>query len=231
MVRRPPRSTRTDTLFPYTTLFRAKHEPYPYYVALRRDEPVKWLPTLGAFGVARYDDIDALLKDGRTFSSAQFWPALLGEYDPLPEEPPMISMDPPRHMQLRKLANKAFVPSKVNELKDRAYKIAHELIDDIIAKHGPQGEFDWAHEFTALYPVTVIAEVLGVPTQRRGEFKYWVDDILSAANRNAYGPDKLAKIGESSRKTREFFEALYDERAANLGQDMISTLIQAEDRK
>src|SRR3546814_422897 len=52
--------------------------------------------------------------------------------------------------------------------------------------------------------------------------------MLSAANRNAYGPDKLAKIGERSRKTREFFEALYDERAANLGQDMISTLIQAE---
>src|SRR3546814_4568139 len=63
---------------------------------------------------------------------------------------------------------------------------------------------------------------------RRGEFKYWVDDIHSAENRNAYGPDKLAKIGDSSRKTREFFEALYDERAANLGQDMISTLIQAE---
>src|SRR3546814_2865012 len=63
---------------------------------------------------------------------------------------------------------------------------------------------------------------------RSGEFKYGVDDILSAANRNAYGPDKRAKIGESSRKTREFFEALYDERAANLGQDMISTLIQAE---
>src|SRR3546814_19057649 len=99
MFRRPPISTRTDTLFPYPTLVRShgpladdplepvlKHEPYPYYVALRRDDPVKWLPTLGAFGVARYDDIDALLKDGRTFSSAQFWPALLGEYDPLPEE-------------------------------------------------------------------------------------------------------------------------------------------------
>src|SRR3546814_225742 len=25
MIRRPPRSTRTDTLFPYTTLFRSKH--------------------------------------------------------------------------------------------------------------------------------------------------------------------------------------------------------------
>src|SRR3546814_10290390 len=25
MIRRPPRSTRTDTLFPYTTLFRSRH--------------------------------------------------------------------------------------------------------------------------------------------------------------------------------------------------------------
>src|SRR3546814_16658019 len=27
MIRRPPRSTRTDTLFPYTTLFRSRHCP------------------------------------------------------------------------------------------------------------------------------------------------------------------------------------------------------------
>src|SRR3546814_14503362 len=27
MIRRPPRSTRTDTLFPYTTLFRSRDEP------------------------------------------------------------------------------------------------------------------------------------------------------------------------------------------------------------
>lgn len=205
-----------------------KHEPYPYYVELRKTEPVKWLPSLGAFGVARYDDIDAVLKDGRTFSSAQFWPALLGEYDPMPEEPPMISMDPPRHVHLRKLANKAFVPSKINSLKERTYKIANELIDDIIAKHGTEGEFDWAWEFTALYPVTVIAEVLGVPTQRRAEFKHWVDDILAAANRNAYGPERLAEIAASSQKTRDFFEELYDARVSDLGDDLLSTLIQAE---
>src|SRR3546814_8413916 len=29
MIRRPPRSTRTDTLFPYTTLFRSCREPAP----------------------------------------------------------------------------------------------------------------------------------------------------------------------------------------------------------
>lgn len=205
-----------------------KSEPYPYYTDLRRDEPVKWLPSLGAFGVARYDDIDTVLKDGRTFSSAKFWPELLGEYDPMPEELPMISMDPPGHMQLRKLANKAFVPSRIAQLKDRTYNISHELIDDIIARHGNSGEFDWAWEFTALYPVTVIGEVLGVPTQRRAEFKIWVDKILSAANRTAYGAEQLAEIADASTKTRSFFEDLFDERAANLGDDLISTMIQAE---
>src|SRR3546814_17897820 len=31
MIRRPPRSTRTDTLFPYTTLFRSQSETTPFY--------------------------------------------------------------------------------------------------------------------------------------------------------------------------------------------------------
>src|SRR3546814_16395955 len=41
MIRRPPRSTRTDTLFPYTTLFRSLHPPgFPAPgQALRRRPP------------------------------------------------------------------------------------------------------------------------------------------------------------------------------------------------
>src|SRR3546814_12785790 len=34
MIRRPPRSTRTDTLFPYTTLFRSAFEPPGHHGAL-----------------------------------------------------------------------------------------------------------------------------------------------------------------------------------------------------
>src|SRR3546814_18919202 len=37
MIRRPPRSTRTDTLFPYTTLFRSVEHPYGLAL-LRGDE-------------------------------------------------------------------------------------------------------------------------------------------------------------------------------------------------
>src|SRR3546814_8333541 len=43
MIRRPPRSTRTDTLFPYTTLFRSP------YVAARRKGPERGDPPGGRF--------------------------------------------------------------------------------------------------------------------------------------------------------------------------------------
>src|SRR3546814_1328862 len=34
MIRRPPRSTRTDTLFPYTTLFRSAHVELTHQVSI-----------------------------------------------------------------------------------------------------------------------------------------------------------------------------------------------------
>src|SRR3546814_11083266 len=79
----------------------------------------------------------------------------------------MISLDPPGHVRIRKLANKAFVPSRVGAMQDRIRSVTHELVDDIIGKHGSEGEFDFVWEFSALFPVSVIAEVLGVDIARR----------------------------------------------------------------
>jgi len=202
--------------------------PYPHYAQLREVAPVHWIDSMKGFVVSRWDDVIQVLQDGKTFSSAQFWPELLGEYDPVPEVPPMISMDPPGHMRTRKLANKAFVPSRVGALNDKIRRVANELIDDIIAKHGKEGEFDFVWEFSALFPVSVIADVLGVDIERRVDFKHWVDDLLSAGNRAAYGPERLAAIAKTSKDIRAYFEDVYERRAANPGDDLISGFILAE---
>src|SRR3546814_9796045 len=48
MIRRPPRSTRTDTLFPYTTLFRSAAITMNARLAMmRRSKRVAYLPTSG----------------------------------------------------------------------------------------------------------------------------------------------------------------------------------------
>lgn len=202
--------------------------PYPHYAQLRADAPVHWLETMQGFVVSRWDDVTAVLKDGKTFSSSQFWPALLGEYDPVPEVPPMISLDPPGHMRIRKLANSAFVPSRVGALQGKVVAVANELIDAIFEKHGTSGEFDFVWEFSALFPVSVVADVIGVDLARRVDFKHWVDDLLAAGNRAAYGPERLAEIERSSKAIRVYFEDIYDQRLAEPRDDLISGFIQAE---
>jgi cytochrome P450 len=202
--------------------------PYPYYASLREHSPVKWIESMQGFVVSRWDDVFKVLSDPKTYSSAQFWPALLGEYDPVPEVPPMISLDPPGHLRIRKLASKAFVPSRVGALEDKVHSVANSLIDDIIARHGTSGEFDFVWEFSALFPVSVIADVLGVDLERRVDFKHWVDDLLSAGNRAAYGAERLAEIDRSSKAIRAYFEEIYDRRKAAPGNDLISGFILAE---
>src|SRR3546814_557429 len=49
MLRRPPRSTRTDTLFPYTTLFRSKPKRPADALKLAREYYEEWFPSAGEF--------------------------------------------------------------------------------------------------------------------------------------------------------------------------------------
>src|SRR3984957_2208606 len=202
--------------------------PYPHYTQLREEEPVAWIPSLQGFAVARWDDVVNVLTDSKTYSSTQFWPALLGEYDPVPEGPPMISIDPPDHVPIRKLSGKVFVPSRVGALQDKVVRIANALIDDIIRKHGNEGEFDYVEEFSALFPATVISEVLGVEVERRVDFKHWVADLLSAGNRASFPPERLAQIERSSKAIRAYFEEIYERRSAVPGDDLLSGFIHAE---
>lgn len=212
-----------DPLVPAVT-----RDPYPHYAQLREREPVKWIPSIQGYAVSRYDDILTVLQNADVYSSSKFWPALLGAYDPVPEVAPMISLDPPGHVRIRKLANTAFVPRRIASFPPKIRTIAHALCDDILREHGSEGRFDFVWQFSALFPVTVVADVLGVDVRRRAEFKHWVDDVLSAGNRAAYGPERLAQIAASSRALRAYFEELVRARRAEPRDDLISAFIQAE---
>ena len=203
-------------------------DPYPHYAQLRNEAPVAWIEQMNGYAVSRYDDQVTVLSDPGTYSSAKFWPVLLGEYDPVPEVQPMISLDPPAHLRIRKLANKAFIPKNIAHLDGKMRDVANQLIDEILARHGREGEFDLVWEFNALFPVSVVADVLGVDLARRMDFKHWVDDLLSAGNRAAYDSERLAKIRQSSDDIRAYFEELYDRRAAAPGADLISSFILAD---
>lgn len=204
-----------------------QQNPYPYYKQLRAESPVYWLDSMEGWAVANYDDVLEVLTEASTYSSSQFWPILLGEYDPVPEVAPMISLDPPHHLRIRKLAQQAFLPRELRKLQAGIEKVSDELVDHAVAQ-SKDNQFDFAWDFAALFPVSVIAEMLDIDVEKRLDFKHWVDDLLSASNRAIYDEERLARIQNSSNNLRSYFSQIVDERTESPGDDMISSFILTE---
>lgn len=211
----------------YDPLDRAvQQNPYPHYQQLRADHPVIWVESLQAFVVSRYDDVHEVLTNKEKYTSENFWDALVGEFNPVPDATWLISVDGPDHLRLRRLANKAFAPSRFASMKASIEKIVEGLLDDCIGK----GDcFDFAQDFAWLYPANVVAEILGVDPSMRGDFKNWVDEFLNAANRERMTPEEYANCKKVTGTMKVYFEKVIAERRANPGNDLISAFIQAED--
>ncbi|MGH9427401.1 MAG: hypothetical protein ACRD2L_14000, partial [Terriglobia bacterium] len=184
-------------------LFEVQQEPYSYYARLRDASPIYYIESLDAWGVFRYDDIVHTLKHPELFSARDFIHNAFGEFDPVPEVPSIISLDPPEHTRLRKLANKAFLPSVIRAMEPNIQKIIDGLLEEIAAKGS---EFDFVSEYAAYVPVSVTAEILGVdPILARGDFKRWTMDLLKAPSRSALSAEERANIGKSVQELREYF--------------------------
>jgi hypothetical protein len=201
--------------------------PYPHYDVLRRTEPVCWIDSMQAFAVARYDDVKAVLMNPKDYSSEAFWDALLGEYNPVPNAKWMISTDPPDHLRLRKLANKAFLPKHLLGLTAGIQGLANEILDQALSKGNNAFDFVW--DFAALFPVSVVADLLGVDIERRLQFKHWVDDLLGASNRAHFTAEQKNRTRRSVDGLRDYFAELVVRRRAEPGPDLISGFVQAEE--
>ena len=198
---------------------------YTHYAYLREHAPVYWVESLQAWAISRYDDVVYVLKNPQVFSSSAFFDQLLGEFNPVPEIPWMITSDPPAHTRLRKLANKGFMPSMIRNLTPRVNAIALALIEPLRGKR----EFDFVHDFSAAFPVSVIAEMLGIEPELRVDFKRWADDIISASNRATATEEDRQRIRHSITDARAYFEATIARRRQEPRDDLISAFVRAEE--
>jgi cytochrome P450 len=93
-----------------------------------------------------------------------------------PVEPPsLLVTEPPDHTRYRKLVTRVFTMRAVEKLRHRTEEIATELLDALEPR--ATGTVDLVEAYCARLPVTVIAEILGVPEEERGR----VLDFGSAA--------------------------------------------------
>ena len=214
-----------------------RHDPYPYYAAMRRESPIhQILPGAPFYAVARYDDVCSVLHRPEVFSSTalqilaqgggiSFGPnsgALAGHR--LLQSSMMIATDPPDHTRLRNLVNRGFTPRRMSALAPRLRAIAETCLDSVVAT----GKMDLVKDFAIPFPVTVIAELLGVEPERRERFKHWSDAIVIglSGTSQAFG---RAEVAAAADEMADYIESVVAARRSSPRDDLISILTQAEE--
>ena len=142
-------------------------DPWPDLARLRARCPVTRYEDKNLSLVTSYAEARAALRNPLVYSSRVRPKAN-------PEEHSLVSTDPPDHTRLRKLINGAFPIERIRKLEPRIREIAHELLDAVDTSR----PFDLVRDFTVPFPVTVIAELLGVDLADRAKFKRWSDDTI-----------------------------------------------------
>jgi cytochrome P450 len=208
-----------------------KANPYPTYAYLRENQPVARFETPDAppmWLITRYDEASRILKDPRfvknyrmVMSAEQL--AMLPEIPSLiqPLTRTMLDLDAPDHTRLRGLVHKAFTPSLVEQMRARVQEIADSLIDAVQDK----GQMDVIADFAFPLPITVIAEILGVPAADRDKFRVWSKTIVDGD----FGRD-LETVVPHIVSFSDYLRAQFEERRRFPKNDLITALLQAEEQ-
>ena len=204
---------------------------------MRRDSPIHPLaPGAPAYAITRYADVLFILHNPELFSSSALQAALQGGAvglgpnsgalagHRLLSSPMMIATDPPNHGRLRSLVNRGFTPRRIAALEPRIREIANQCLDTAIE----DGELELVRGFSIPLPVTVIAEMLGVESDRVDQFKAWSDAFVIGLSGVAgqYNPDDVRKAAD---EMADYFERIAAERRANPKDDLISVLSEAQE--
>jgi len=196
---------------PYVPQF--QQHSHAVYRRLRDDYPVYHNEERGFWAISRFDDVwqattqvEALTTEG------------IEETETLL---PMLNfLDPPRHDRLRQLVARAFTLRRIGEMEPRVRRLARELLDTFDGR----GEIDLVTSFAEPLPGRLIAEMIGVPLDRREKFLGHTRKML-ATNPDISITDA---IREPSERIYEEFAQLLDERRRTPADDLMSALLDAE---
>ncbi len=173
------------------------------------------------FAVSRYEDVTEVLRHPEIFSSK----AMGGMEDPEaeqfhPTQGSLIGIDPPEHTDHRAIVNRGFTPRRIAAMEPRVRKLADELISAFF----PRRRCDLVEEYSNPIPVAMIAELLGLPAERRDDFKRWSAALIVGST----------QIGSQIntglfKEFREYMSQVVEQRRREPGDDLVSLLVHAEE--
>ncbi len=198
-----------------------KLAPFDWYRQMRSETPVRYDEERDVWDVFRYDETKQILEDYETFSSERpVTTETETEYGTFATDL-MINTDPPRHDELRDVVDDAFTPGSIKKLGPHVREVTIDLLDEA-TRSGT--EIDLVSTLAAPLPVTVIAELLGIPTDDRATFKRWSDTIIAGTT----GDSTVATRQQATQEEMaEYFMELFERRKSDPQEDLLSTILNA----
>ena len=199
--------------------------PYPYYAWLREHAPVQFVPAMNAYAVSRHEDVRTLLLDHVRFSSDPLIQIAFSEYNPAPDARYLISADPPVHSRMRALVNKAFSKRGLNEMRPEIERTVQRLLDRI----GDAREFEFIESFASPLPVTVVADILGIETERHADFRRWSNNVTAGGDDSQQTDAQRSQMRQDTQDFRQYMLDKIEAVRLQPQDNLISDLVRSEE--
>jgi cytochrome P450 len=204
-------------------------DPFPFYAALREQAPVYFAEEIGSFLVSRYEDVLAVVSDTERFSSGIGPTAVLPPAEALqilargvPPVSTLLTADPPDHTRYRALVSRAFAPRRVARMEAGIREVA----DALAAGFRGAGAVELVSAFAVPFPLTIIADQLGVPRADLPRFKQWSDDFVALLG-GMVSSERFVACARGIVEFQQYFRERIEERRAEPRDDMLSDVVQA----
>lgn len=238
-----PIALETPNLLGDDMLFQ-RGEQHKAFELLRREDPVHWNPgndyVKGWWDITKYEDVLQVSRHTEIFSSEKG----ITMYEPREGSTAsaatagngkmLITMDPPRHVRLRRLVNKGFTPRAVSAMETHIRSITNQLLDDAAVN----GNIDFVTDVAANLPLAVICEMMGIPRKDWNLMFTLTNKVLGPGD-----PEYQTDVPEEQRGTPDaarltgdlgtmqmfgYFSQAVMERKTNRTEDLVSLLIDSE---
>ena len=210
-------------------------DPYSTYARLREEDPVHWCEPWGQWVVTRFDDVLAVNKDPKHFSSAGWEKKFITQLPPELQQLPhmqrhygtkVLSMtDPPEHTRLRRLVVRSFTPRVLEALRPAI----EQLVDDLLREAEGRESMDAIAQFAYPLPAIVIGKLLGAPEDGREQFMRWSKTIVDFVGTGHADEARALANEQTLEEFRAFLEPIIRDRRAHPQDDLISILASSDE--
>lgn len=206
--------------------------PWPGYQILRDHYPILWHEPSQSWVISRYEHIKPLIKDPRL--THEYLQDILGVF--LGDAPVMVAMEGQQHASRRKLVGPFLNGNGLEAFSATIERRAHATLQPIFARERAavaagerdRGRMDLVTEFSRVFPVSVMCDLMALPSQDHPKFEAWYNAFILCLG-NIQGDQAVFDQGmRAKREFGEYMLPLIASRREGDADDLISALCRAD---